>query len=102
MLAIDDRLPEAHTPDQLALYLGLGLTQATTTWQWPATKRWIALLGGEPPEHWLPRSQSHLCWRLYDPEDETHRRGLAENLDEGLRDEERPGVAVELLKLLKV
>ncbi len=91
--AVDDRLAGQPSPDALALYLGLGWTQATTTWQWPATERWIAILGGEPPVEWLPRSQWHLCWLLHDPADDAHREALNEALDEGLGDKAHPGVA---------
>lgn len=97
---VDHAFPEAPHPNQSALYLTLGFIQATTTWQWPATERWIALLGGDPPDDWLPRSQWHLCWLLHDPEDAVHRRGLDEALDEWLGDAERPGVAEELRKLI--
>lgn len=96
---IDEHLPQDPSPDRLALYLALGWTQATTTWQWPATERWIAEVGGEAPEHWLSRSQWHLCCLLHDPEDEDHRRGLDEALRAGLGDEERPGIAALLREL---
>jgi len=96
---VDARLDEAPSPDVLALYLALGWTQATTTWQWPATERWIALLGGEPPAHWLPRSQWHLCWLLHDPDDAGHRQALDDALREGLADDERPQIAEHLRSL---
>ncbi len=96
---VDRHLEEQPDPDRLALYLALGWTQATTTRQWPATERWIALLAGTPPDDWLPRSQWHLCWLLHDPEDAGHRRALDEALCEGLGDEGRPGLAAELQKL---
>ncbi len=98
--AVDDQLPAEPTDDQLALYLALGWTQSTTTWQWPATERWIGLLSGDPPGHWLPRSQWHLCWLLDDPEDEDHRRGLRESLSEGESDADRPGLSSELGSVL--
>ncbi|MCP4655217.1 MAG: NACHT domain-containing protein [bacterium] len=96
---IDELLDQEPASDLLALYLALGWTQATTTWQWPATERWIAEVGGEAPEHWLPRSQWHLCWLLHDLEDEDHRYGLDEALRSGLEDEERPEIAVMLREL---
>ncbi|MCP4654644.1 MAG: NACHT domain-containing protein, partial [bacterium] len=37
--ALDARLGDRPSADALALYLTLGWTQATTTWQWPATER---------------------------------------------------------------
>ncbi|MCP4657867.1 MAG: hypothetical protein GY856_20865 [bacterium] len=80
-------------------YLALVWTQATTTWQWPATERWIALVGGKPPAPWLPRSQWHLCWLLHDPDDADHRRALDEALGEGLGDAERPQIAAHLREL---
>ncbi len=97
---VDERLGEEPNADALALYLGLGWTQVTTTWQWPSTERWIALLNAEPPEHWLPRSQWHLCWLLHDRENEDHREALDEALEEGLADEDRPGVAASLQAVL--
>lgn len=98
--AVDRRFAESSSPDLEAVYYTLGFTQAVTTWQWPTTERWRTLLGGDPPSHWLPRSQWHLCWLLYDDDDEAHRRGLDEALDEGLKDEQRPGAAAALRKLL--
>ena len=97
--AVDRLLPEDPDPARLALYLTLGFSQAATTWQWPATERWIALLG-EEPEHWLPRSQWHLCYLLHDPDDDAHRRALDAAVDEGLKDAEQPWVAEELRKLI--
>ena len=88
-----------HPGRRPALYLTLGFSQAVTTWQWPATERWIALLG-EEPEHWLPRSQWHLCYLLHDPDDDAHRRALDAAVDEGLKDAEQPWVAEELRKLI--
>ncbi|MCP4657865.1 MAG: hypothetical protein GY856_20855 [bacterium] len=96
---VGERLAEDPSANRLALYLSLGWTQATTTRQWPATDRWIALLAAEPPDHWLPRSQWHLCWLLHNPDDAGHRQALAEALREGLGDEERPGVAEALRTL---
>jgi predicted MPP superfamily phosphohydrolase len=98
--AVDRRFTDPMSPDRSALYLTLGFMQATTTWQWPGTERWRQLLGGEPPEHWLPRSQWHLCWLLHDDADAVHRRGLDEALREGMRDAARPGVAVALRELI--
>ena len=98
--ALDERLGEEPSTDALALYLGLGWTQATTTWQWPATEHWIRLLSAEPPNHWLLRSQWHLCWLLHNRADSDHRRALEEALEEGLTDEGRPGVAASLRSTL--
>ncbi len=105
--AVDERFAGTSSPDRQALYLTLGFTQATTTWQWPWTDPWRELLGGDPPAHWLPRSQWHLCWLLYaselpegTAEAGVHRRGLDEALVEGLDDAERPGVAKALRELL--
>ncbi|MCP4661862.1 MAG: hypothetical protein GY856_41190, partial [bacterium] len=67
--------------------------------QCPSTERWIALLGGKPPAHWLPRSQWHLCWLLHDPNDAGHRRALDETLGEGLADAELPRIAAHLREL---
>ncbi|MCP4657661.1 MAG: hypothetical protein GY856_19820, partial [bacterium] len=91
--------PPSDKPDRLALYLALGRSQATTTHAWPATPAWRRLLGGDPPVHWLPRSQWHLCWLLCDPDDADHLSGLDDALREGLEDVERPDVARELRRL---
>lgn len=82
--ALDNAMRKGFEPGRVALYLALGWTQATTTHQWPASETWRSLLGGPAPEHWLPRSQWHLCWLLDDPDDSAHRKALDEALDEGL------------------
>jgi len=102
---LDEKLGPRPCPDHLALYLALGWTQSTTTWQWPPSERWVELLGGPPPEHWMPRSQWHLAWMLHysqattDPKYKEHHRALDEALEEGLTDEERPGLAEALREL---
>ena len=97
---VDDALEKDPEPGSLALYLALGWTQASTTSQWPATPRWRALLGGEPPAHWLPRSQWHGCWLLFDNENAEHRQGLRAALDEGRQDPEWGPEAEELGRLM--
>jgi hypothetical protein len=97
--AVEVQLSEQAPAEVLALYLALGWTQATTTWQWPATERWISLLDSGPPDDWLPRSQWHLCWLLYNRADQAHHQGLQKALDEGLNDETRPGIAAALREL---
>lgn len=97
---IDRQLAEGLSPNQLALYLALGWTQATTTWQWPGTDRWRAQFAGGPPEHWLPRAHWHLCWLTYDPDDGEHQRALREAVSEGQEDEERPGLAQAMAEVL--
>lgn len=99
---VDQNLGEDHAPDRLALYLALGWTQATTTWQWPATDRWIALLKADPPTHWMPRTQWHLCWLLHDPDDPHHRQALDTALEEGLADPDRPGLAEAMCELFPI
>lgn len=96
---LDDRLGDNPSPNRLALYLALGWTQATSTWQWPATDRWIALLKADPPTHWMPRAQWHLCWLLHDPDDPHHRQALDTALEEGLADPDRPGLAEALREI---
>lgn len=81
---IDKMLPAEPSPEKLALYLELGWTQATTTHDWPGTPRWIALLEGEPPAHWLPRTHWHLCWLLFQPDATSHQEGFNAALREGL------------------
>ncbi len=82
----------------LALYLALGWTQATTTYEWPGTERWKQRLGGSPPAHWLPRTQWHLCWLLYEPESTEHRAAFDAAIEEGRGDAELPGVAEALVE----
>ena len=82
--AIDEKLPAEQSPEKLALYLELGWTQSTTTHDWPGTPRWIALLEGEPPAHWLPRAHWHLCWLLYQPDAASHQEGFNAALRKGL------------------
>jgi predicted MPP superfamily phosphohydrolase len=82
----------------LALYLALGWTQATTTYQWPGTTRWKKLLAAPPPAHWLPRSQWHLCWLLHQPESAEHRAAINAAFAEGREDAELPGVAKALVE----
>lgn len=82
--AIDEKLPAEPSPEKLALYLELGWTQATTTHDWPGTPRWIALLKGKPPAHWLPRAHWHLCWLLYQPDATSYQEGFNAALREGL------------------
>ncbi len=98
---IDELWQDRDDPDRTALYLALGFSQSTTTWQWPATECWVDLFQAEPPEHWLPRSLWHLCWLLHDPEDDGHRQAFDAALDEGAGDAERPGVAEALRRLFK-
>ncbi|MEM6455481.1 MAG: metallophosphoesterase, partial [Acidobacteriota bacterium] len=86
---IDEQTPKNLSPDVLALYLTLGWTQASTTWTWPATPRWIKTIEAGPPEHWLPRSQWHCCHLLHKKDDPEHRAALEAALREGLDDPER-------------
>lgn len=83
---LDELLQKEPPPEKLALYLQLGWTQSTTTYEWPATERWIGLMKAGPPAHWLPRAQWHLCWLLYDNTDAEHQRAFNEALREGLAD----------------
>jgi len=96
--AVDEALAPDPDPERLALYLQLGWTQSTTTHEWPATERWIALMKAGPPAHWLPRAQWHLCWLLAEPENETHQQAFNEALREGLADSDlgRHALAEEL------
>jgi hypothetical protein len=96
---VDEQLDAQPTGEELALYLALGWTQSTTTWQWPATERWIGVLSGSPPADWLARSQWHLCWLLEDSEAADHRRGLRAALAEGLSEAGSSDLASELSSL---
>ena len=73
---IDKRLPENPTPAQLALYFALGWAQSTTTWAWPDSDRWRTLFAAGPGEHWLVRSQWHLCKLTDDPRARKMMRGF--------------------------
>lgn len=97
--ALQTGVPGELTPHRLAIYLALGWTAATTTWQWPGTDDWIETMKHEP-EHWLPRSQWHLCWLTYDPDDVPHRQALEDALKDGDRDPELPGFAMKMREIL--
>lgn len=92
-----ERTIEEDAP-RLALYLTLGWTQATTTYEWPGTERWKKLLAARPPTHWLPRTQWHLCWLLHNPESAEHRAAFNAAIEEGRSDTELPGVAEALVE----
>jgi predicted phosphodiesterase len=98
---IEKQMADAPHPAQLALYLALGWTQQTTTWQWPGSERWLGLLRGEPPEHWLPKLHWHLCWLTHDPEATDHLSGLNVALEEGLADDTYPGAARAMQEALQ-
>jgi hypothetical protein len=95
---IDQAVPSSPTQDSalLTLYLSLGWSQANTTWEWPDSARWHSILAGSPPAHWLPRSQWHFCWWLYQPENVEYRGGFHEALEEGMSDSEHPGLAAAI------
>lgn len=96
---LDDSILNRPTgAPNLALYLALGWTQATTTHEWPGTKRWKHLLAGPPPPHWLPRTQWHLCWLLHDPKSAAHRVAFNAAIEEGRTDPELPGVTEALVE----
>jgi hypothetical protein len=98
---IEEQLPAEPHPAQLALYLALGWTQQTTTWQWPGSERWLGLISGKPPAHWLPKLHWHLCWLTHDPEDADHLSGLRTALEEGLADTTYPGAARAMQEALE-
>lgn len=100
--AIDARLPPEPTPAQLALYFALGWAQSTTTWAWPDSERWRALFDAGPGEHWLVRSQWHLCKLTEDSTSEEDQAALRAALRDGRRDEELPGYAERLGEILGV
>jgi hypothetical protein len=88
---IDQRLPENPTSGQLALYFALGWAQSTTTWAWPDSERWLTLFAAGPGEHWLVRSQWHLCKLTDDPNSRDDDEALRAALRDGERDETLPG-----------
>ncbi len=100
--AIDRRLPDNPSPAQLALYFALGWTQSTTTWAWPDTERWRTLFAAGPGEHWLVRSQWHLCRLTDDPDSVSDQAALAAALRDGRRDGSLPGYAARLGEVLGV
>ena len=87
------------SPGYQALYLALGWSQASTTWQWPYTAQWSAAMAA-PPTHWLPRAQWHLCYLLATPNDSEHKRALFAAVDEGLEDTAWPEYAATLARLI--
>jgi predicted MPP superfamily phosphohydrolase len=100
--AIDNRLPENPSPAHLALYFALGWAQSTTTWAWPDSERWRTLFGAWPGEHWLVRSQWHLCKLTDDPASKKDDGGLRTALRDGLNDESLPGYAARLSEVLGI
>lgn len=98
--AIDQRLPENPTPAHLALYFALGWAQSTTTWAWPDSERWRTLFAAGPEEHWLVRSQWHLCRLTNDPASKPDDAALRAALHDGHRDESLPGYAARLAEIL--
>ncbi len=99
---IDNRLPENPSPAQLALYFALGWAQSTTTWAWPDSERWRTLFAAGPGEHWLVRSQWHLCKLTDDPASKDDDAGLRAALRDGLDDESLPGYAARLSEVLGI
>ncbi len=100
--AIEQRLPENPTPAQLALYFALGWAQSTTTWAWPDSERWRTLFAAGPGEHWLVRSQWHLCRLTDDPASKEDDAALRAALRDGRGDEALPGYAARLAEVLGV
>lgn len=100
--AIDRRLPENPSPTHLALYFALGWAQSTTTWAWPDSERWRTLFAAGPGEHWLVRSQWHLCKLTDDPASKDDDAGLRAALRDGHGDESLPGYAARLSEVLGI
>jgi hypothetical protein len=100
--AIDQRLPPSPSPTQLALYFALGWAQSTTTWAWPDSERWRTLFAAGPREHWLVRSQWHLCKLTDDPSSKEDDAGLRAALRDGHGDESLPGYAARLSEVLGI
>jgi hypothetical protein len=86
----------------LALYFALGWAQSTTTWAWPDSERWRTLFAAGPGEHWLVRSQWHLCKLTDDPGSKDDDAGLRAALRDGHRDESLPGYAARLSEVLGI
>lgn len=99
---IDQRLPENPSPAHLALYFALGWAQSTTTWAWPDSERWRTLFAAGPGEHWLVRSQWHLCKLTDDPASKDDDAGLRAALRDGHGDESLPGYAARLGEVLGI
>jgi 3',5'-cyclic AMP phosphodiesterase CpdA len=100
--AIDQRFPENPSPAHLALYFALGWAQSTTTWAWPDSERWRTLFAAGPGEHWLVRSQWHLCKLTDDPASKEDDAGLRAALRDGHGDESLPGYAARLSEVLGI
>ncbi len=99
---IDQWLPAPPSPAQLALYFALGWAQSTTTWAWPDSERWRTLFAAGPGEHWLVRSQWHLCKLTDDPASKYDDAGLRSALRDGHHDESLPGYAARLSEVLGI
>jgi predicted MPP superfamily phosphohydrolase len=99
---VDKRLPENPSPAQLALYFALGWAQSTTTWAWPDSDRWRTLFAAGPGEHWLVRSQWHLCKLTDDPSSKEDDAALRAALRDGLGDDSLPGYATRLSEVLGI
>ena len=93
---VEGQLPKRPEPGSLALYLGLAWSQAATTRLWPHSERFRELMAAPAPDHWLPRSQWHLCWLLHDAQDPHHSKGYAEAIEVGRKDGELPGYAAAM------
>jgi hypothetical protein len=71
-----------------ALVIALGLAQYQTTWQWPASEKWRAMIQGSPPSHWLGKCAYHLCWMVSvaGQARRPHEQSFRAALQEGSRD----------------
>ncbi len=68
----------------------------------PDTDRWRTLFAAGPGEHWLVRSQWHLCKLTDDPASKDDDAGLRAALRDGHGDESLPGYAARLSEVLGI
>ena len=92
-------LNKLSDPTSLALYLALGWTQATVTYEWPDSEIWRGIFASPPPEQWLPRLYFELCYLTHDPNLREHYDAFFDALNRGLADPELSIVAEKLKEL---
>jgi hypothetical protein len=68
----------------------------------PDSERWRTLFAAGPGEHWLVRSQWHLCKLTDDPASKDDDAGLRAALRDGHGDESLPGYAARLSEVLGI
>jgi len=99
LVATADPMVATADPSSLALYLALGWSQATVTYEWPDSEIWRGIFASPPPEHWLPRLYFELCYLTHDPNLREHYDAFFDALNRGFEDPELSIVAEKLKEL---